>query len=84
MIATMCAGLVARVRGFHEDERGDVMQNICVGGVGALGCAALWGIIKNFILPLLQKYISQQLGGSTGIGSSTGGTTGTDTTTPSA
>ncbi|MFO0953408.1 MAG: hypothetical protein U0835_20115 [Isosphaeraceae bacterium] len=33
MFATMTGGVAERVRQFHEDERGDVMQNICVGGV---------------------------------------------------
>jgi hypothetical protein len=40
MLTTIRSNLIARLRGFHQDEAGDTIQAVAVGAVG-LGLAAL-------------------------------------------
>ncbi len=49
-MSTMTKNLVSGLRRFHADERGDVMQNMCVAGVGGL------------ITLILGKYLKQLAG----------------------
>ncbi len=46
-MSTMTKSLVGGLRRFHADERGDVMQNMCVAGVGGLICLILGKILKQ-------------------------------------
>jgi hypothetical protein len=64
MLTTIRSNLIARLRGFHQDEAGDTIQAVAVGAVG-LGLAAL--IFKTMNAAITGG------GGGGGSGSSGGG-----------
>ena len=66
MLTTIRSNLIARLRGFHQDEAGDTIQAVAVGAVG-LGLAAL-------IFKTMSAAISG--GGSSGSGGGLSGAVG--------
>ena len=61
MLTTIRSNLIARLRGFHQDEAGDTIQAVAVGAVG-LGLAAL-----------IFKTMNAAITGSGGGGGGSGG-----------
>jgi hypothetical protein len=49
MLTTIRSNLIARLRGFHQDEAGDTMQAIAVGAVGVLLASVLFSTISGVI-----------------------------------
>jgi hypothetical protein len=49
MLTTIRSNLIARLRGFHQDEAGDTMQAIAVGAVGVLLASVLFSTISSVI-----------------------------------
>jgi hypothetical protein len=49
MLTTIRSNLIARLRGFHQDEAGDTMQAIAVGAVGVLLASVIFSTISSVI-----------------------------------
>jgi hypothetical protein len=71
MTSTIRSNLIARVRGFHQDEAGDTIQAIAVGAVGVLLAAVIFQTMSNLVKSptglngLLSNFLSSLTKGAT-------------------
>ena len=49
MLTTIRSNLIARLRGFHQDEAGDTMQAIAVGAVGVLLASVIFQTMSSVV-----------------------------------